>query len=56
MYITGLNIGFLRYPCGCIVPVTYCPLYNKCYATRSDINTLDFLVFVAGKSLQIAVI
>ena len=42
LYINGLYIGFLHYPCGCLVAVAYCSLYNKCYATlREAINTRD---------------
>ena len=41
LYINGLCIGFLRYSCGSLVPVAYCSLCNKRYATRSHINARD---------------
>ena len=41
LYINGLCIGFLRYSCGSLVPVAYCSLCNKRYATRRHINTCD---------------
>ena len=39
LYINGLYIGFLRYTCGSLVPVAYCSLCNKCYATRIHAKT-----------------
>ena len=54
LYINGLCIGFLRYPCGCLVSVAYCSLCNKQYAIRSHTKYTQFgLVFVAGKLITV---